>query len=95
MRYEENPVNDSPKATTLGGGTIAVSPPNYLEQLAQEMAKQRELLNMLDSRLDIVSERAPQEPTEPTTDRVHVSAMVGVIRRNNRDIERLINELAI
>jgi len=76
-------------AKTIGTTTKAPQP-NYLEQLAQEMVKQRELINILDERLGVVSERMPQEQTEPANDRVHVSTMVDILLTNGKLINWIV-----
>lgn len=91
-----NPMSDIRPTGLVGGGT-AVNKPSYLEQFAQELGRYRELLNILDNTLGVVSDRKPSEQNDNVAKepRVHISTMVHILHDNNRTLDRIIGEIAL
>jgi hypothetical protein len=83
----------------IGGATAlsAAAPKrqSQLERFANELAKQGELLNILESKLDVVSERSPKDGATPMNDRIHISTLVDVLGANNRRINQFIDEITL
>lgn len=95
-QYDEGMLANSVEGSELGligGGTAAKQQP-ALERFANELAKQGELLNVLESRLETVSTRLPQKGEQSEhNERIHISTLIEILRRNNHRIDRLINEI--
>lgn len=72
------------------------SSPGYLDQMAKELSRQRELINSLAMTLDPVSDRTPQEaPAENPTPVPHLSTLLYVMRNANNDLDKILNEIAL
>lgn len=67
-----------------------------LERLFNQLGQQAELIQMLDSRLDPVMHRTPEEAKEPGRDmRPHISEAVDVVSRNNRKLQQILEQVAL
>lgn len=73
----------------------APHPPSQLERFDNELSEYGELLNNLENKLDVVSERSPSKEDNPQTDRVHISTLIAILSRNNQRLRQITSEIVL
>lgn len=77
-------------------GKLAAAPrPSELERFASAISKQNDLIQMLDAKLSMVSDRSNAQKAVDRDRVPHLSTLVDFVNDNNAELNRLINELVL
>lgn len=90
-------MEENTKSSVIGRNlATADRGPSELERLFGNIMQQAEIISMLDSRLDPVLHRAPQDAKEPGREtRPHITDAADQVARNTRRLEQILNEIAL
>lgn len=79
------------------GQAVATQPAkaNTIDRIYEGLNVQNEMIGILDSRLRVVSNRTPEDDAEKAENHQHLDNVAYRIEANNKELQRLINELVV
>lgn len=66
-----------------------------IDRIYESLNIQNDLIGMMDTRLNVVSNRSPQDENEKMDSHVHLENIAYRIEQSNKELQRLINELVV